>query len=111
MNTTDTPTIHALNASPMLIADAVKNNPVAITVADEPIFYCINKALFQDFLAWKNNSTPLETNVVPHKKSIRDFAGILKNKTNVHLTIDEMNNAIAEAGKNSGLQGLERIDE
>lgn len=107
----NTPTIQALNASPMLIADAVKNNPVAITVADEPIFYCINKALFQDFLAWKNSHNPQSDNVESHKKSIRDFAGILKHKTNVHLTIDEMNSAIAEAGKNAGLQGLERIDE
>lgn len=105
------PTIHALNASPMMIAEAVKTTPVAITVADEPIFYCINETLFQDFLAWKNRHNPQFDNVESHKKSIHDFAGILKNKTNIHLTIDEMNRAIAEAGKNAGLQGLERVDE
>ncbi len=39
---------------------------------------------------------------------IEDVFGILAGKTNVRLTIDEMNEAIAEAGAEAGTAGLER---
>jgi bifunctional DNA-binding transcriptional regulator/antitoxin component of YhaV-PrlF toxin-antitoxin module len=39
---------------------------------------------------------------------IEDVFGILAGKTNVRLTIDEMNEAIAEAGAEAGMAGLER---
>jgi bifunctional DNA-binding transcriptional regulator/antitoxin component of YhaV-PrlF toxin-antitoxin module len=43
------------------------------------------------------------------KGSIRDVAGFLNGKTNgVRLTIEEINEAIAEAGAEAGLAGLKR---
>jgi bifunctional DNA-binding transcriptional regulator/antitoxin component of YhaV-PrlF toxin-antitoxin module len=39
---------------------------------------------------------------------IEDVFGLLAGKTNVKLTIDEMNEAIAEAGTEAGMAGLER---
>lgn len=42
-------------------------------------------------------------------RSISDLAGCLKGKTNgVRLTIDEINEAIAEAGAEAGMAGLKR---
>jgi bifunctional DNA-binding transcriptional regulator/antitoxin component of YhaV-PrlF toxin-antitoxin module len=38
---------------------------------------------------------------------IRDFFGCLKGKTKVKLTIEEINEAIAEAGAKAGMAGLE----
>jgi bifunctional DNA-binding transcriptional regulator/antitoxin component of YhaV-PrlF toxin-antitoxin module len=43
------------------------------------------------------------------KGSIRELAGILKGKTNgIRLTIEEINEAIAEAGTEAGMAGLRR---
>lgn len=42
------------------------------------------------------------------KGSWDDFFGCLKGKTNVRLTIEEINDAIAEAGAKAGVAGLER---
>ena len=41
------------------------------------------------------------------KGDIRDFFGCLKGKTKVKLTIEEINEAIAEAGAKAGMAGLE----
>jgi bifunctional DNA-binding transcriptional regulator/antitoxin component of YhaV-PrlF toxin-antitoxin module len=40
--------------------------------------------------------------------SIQDFFGCLAGKSNVKLTIEEINEAIAEAGAEAGMAGLER---
>ncbi len=46
---------------------------------------------------------------VRKKGSISDLAGCLKGKTNgVRLTIEEINEAIAEAGAEAGMAGLKR---
>lgn len=46
---------------------------------------------------------------VRKKRSISELAGCLKGKTNgVRLTIEEINDAIAEAGAEAGMAGLER---
>lgn len=42
------------------------------------------------------------------KGSIRDFFGCLAGKTDVKLTIEEMNEAIGEAAAEEGMRGLER---
>lgn len=42
------------------------------------------------------------------KGSISDFAGCLKGKTNVRLTIEEINEAIADAAAEAGMAGLKR---
>jgi len=42
------------------------------------------------------------------KGKIQDFFGCLAGKTNVKLTIEEMNEAIAEAGAAAGMAGLRR---
>ena len=42
------------------------------------------------------------------KGKIEDFFGCLAGKTNVKLTIEEMNEAIAEAGAEAGMAGLKR---
>jgi bifunctional DNA-binding transcriptional regulator/antitoxin component of YhaV-PrlF toxin-antitoxin module len=42
------------------------------------------------------------------KGSWEDFFGCLKNKSNVRLTIEEINDAIAEAGAEAGMAGLKR---
>ena len=39
---------------------------------------------------------------------IEDVFGMLVGKTNLRLTIDEINEAIAEAGAEAGMAGLER---
>lgn len=39
---------------------------------------------------------------------IEDVFGMLAGKTNLRLTIDEINEAIAEAGAEAGMAGLER---
>lgn len=39
-------------------------------------------------------------------KSFRDFAGCLGNPHDVHLSIDELNEAIANAGAAAGSEGL-----
>lgn len=40
--------------------------------------------------------------------SIQDFFGCLAGKSNVKLTIEEINEAIADAGAEAGMAGLER---
>jgi bifunctional DNA-binding transcriptional regulator/antitoxin component of YhaV-PrlF toxin-antitoxin module len=45
---------------------------------------------------------------VRKKGSISDFAGCLAGKTNVKLTIEEINEAIAEAAAEAGMAGLKR---
>ncbi len=40
------------------------------------------------------------------KKTLADFAGCLKDKTEVRLTIDELQNAIANSATNASMQGL-----
>lgn len=46
---------------------------------------------------------------VRKKGSISDLAGCLKDKTNgARLTIEEINEAIAEAGAEAGMTGLKR---
>ena len=40
--------------------------------------------------------------------SIQDFFGCLAGKSNVKLTIEEINDAIAEAGAEAGMAGLTR---
>ena len=42
------------------------------------------------------------------KGKIEDFFGCLARKTNVKLTIEEMNDAIAKAGAKAGMAGLKR---
>lgn len=42
------------------------------------------------------------------KGKIEDVFGILAGKTNVKLTIEEINEAIAEAGAEAGMAGLKR---
>jgi AbrB family looped-hinge helix DNA binding protein len=42
------------------------------------------------------------------KGSWDDFFGCLKGKTNVRLSIEEINDAIAEAGAEAGMAGLKR---
>jgi bifunctional DNA-binding transcriptional regulator/antitoxin component of YhaV-PrlF toxin-antitoxin module len=42
------------------------------------------------------------------KGSWHELAGFLDNKTNVHLTIEEINQAIAEAGAEAGMRGMGR---
>lgn len=104
----NTPVIQALNASPMLIAEAVKNNPVAVAIADKPMFYCVNEEIFHDFLAWQSNEFYQKTVENKPKKSIRNFVGILKNETDVRLTSDELNEAIEKAGAKAGMQGIKK---
>ena len=41
------------------------------------------------------------------KKSIRDFVGIAKNKTDVRLTIDQLNEAIVNSAVKASMSGLE----
>jgi bifunctional DNA-binding transcriptional regulator/antitoxin component of YhaV-PrlF toxin-antitoxin module len=41
-------------------------------------------------------------------KGIRDFAGCLAGKSDVKLTIEEINEAIAKAGAEAGMAGLKR---
>ena len=45
---------------------------------------------------------------VRKKGSINDFMGCLAGKTNVKLTIEEINEAIAEAAAEAGMAGLKR---
>jgi bifunctional DNA-binding transcriptional regulator/antitoxin component of YhaV-PrlF toxin-antitoxin module len=45
---------------------------------------------------------------VRKKGKIEDVFGILAEKTNVKLTIEEINEAIAEAGAEAGMAGLKR---
>jgi bifunctional DNA-binding transcriptional regulator/antitoxin component of YhaV-PrlF toxin-antitoxin module len=46
---------------------------------------------------------------VRKRRSISEFAGCLKGKTNgARLTIEEINEAIAEAGAEAGMSGLKR---
>jgi hypothetical protein len=46
---------------------------------------------------------------VRKRRSISEFAGCLKGKTNgARLTIEEINEAIAEAGAEAGMAGLKR---
>jgi AbrB family looped-hinge helix DNA binding protein len=45
---------------------------------------------------------------VRKKGKIEDFFGCLAGKTNVRLTIEEMNEAIGEAGAKAGMAGLRR---
>jgi len=42
------------------------------------------------------------------KGKIQDVFGILAGKTNVKLTIEQINEAIAEAGAEAGMAGLKR---
>ena len=42
------------------------------------------------------------------KGRIEDFFGCLAGKTDIKLTIDEMNEAIEQAGAEAGMAGLER---
>lgn len=48
--------------------------------------------------------------ILPRTGSIRDLIGILHDPTRPTMTIEEMNEAIAEGGAASGLQGLEPSD-
>jgi hypothetical protein len=45
---------------------------------------------------------------VRKKGEIDDFFGCLAGKTNVRLTIEEMNEAIGEAAAEAGMAGLKR---
>jgi hypothetical protein len=45
---------------------------------------------------------------VRRKGKIADVFGMLAGKTNVKLTIDEINEAIAKAGAEAGMAGLKR---
>jgi len=45
---------------------------------------------------------------VRKKGKIEDFFGCLAGKTNVRLTIEEMNEAIGEAAAEAGMAGLKR---
>jgi bifunctional DNA-binding transcriptional regulator/antitoxin component of YhaV-PrlF toxin-antitoxin module len=45
---------------------------------------------------------------VRKKGKIEDVFGMLAGKTNIKLTIDEINEAIAEAGAEAGMAGLKR---
>ncbi|OSI25449.1 AbrB/MazE/SpoVT family DNA-binding domain-containing protein [Neisseria dumasiana] len=41
-------------------------------------------------------------------KSARDFAGCMENVAGVHLSVEEINEAIADAAAESGIAGLEK---
>ncbi|KPN72653.1 AbrB/MazE/SpoVT family DNA-binding domain-containing protein [Neisseria sp. 83E34] len=41
-------------------------------------------------------------------KSVRDFAGCMKNVSGAHLTVDQINEAIAESAASEGAIGLEK---
>lgn len=44
--------------------------------------------------------------LVPRTGSVEDFIGLLHDPTRPPMTIEEMNDAIAEGGAESGLKGL-----
>ena len=50
----------------------------------------------------------VEAHVVRKKGSINDFIGCLAGKTDVKLTIEEMNEAIGKAAAEAGMAGLKR---
>ncbi len=50
----------------------------------------------------------VEAHAARKKGKIQDLFGILAGKTNVKLTIEEINEAIAEAGARAGMTGLKR---
>lgn len=84
-----------LTTNPAYIANNVQDNAIAVMAEDKPLFYCISGNEFLQFLAFKQNIMPISPK---QKKPIDAFAGMFRNKTNVRLTIDEINQAIAEAG-------------
>lgn len=45
--------------------------------------------------------------LAPKKKTFADISGIFKGKTNVSLSLDEINDAITDAWNESGKQGIE----
>ncbi len=49
-----------------------------------------------------------ELSVEKRKHTWDELVGLLDDKTNVHLTIDEINEAIAESYVAAGMQGMER---
>lgn len=79
-----TTSIHELTNNPAHIINHLQYDAVAIMENDKAM--------------QKSTSTP--------KKSVKAFVGILKDKTNVRLTIDELNTAIAKSGAKTGRQGL-----
>lgn len=95
--------IKELTTNPNFVINNLQHEPVMIIADDKPAFYCVNASEFLQFLAFKQNTMPLSEK---QKKSIDAFAGMFKDKTNVQLTIDEINQAISEAGANAGISGL-----
>lgn len=100
MNTLTT-SIQEFTNNPMNIIHNLKYHSVEITQNNKTLFYCVSEKEFLEFLNFKQ-----KTNTTKPKKSIREFGGILKNKTNIKLSIDELNDAIQIAGADFGMQGL-----
>ncbi len=91
-----------LSKNPLALLKNLQDDPVAVISDDNRVFYCVNEQDFLEFLAFKSQ-TP---KTISPKKSILEFAGVLKTKTDVRLSLDELNDAIANAGA-SGKQGLD----
>lgn len=96
-----TTSIQELTNNPMNVVHNLQYHSVGITQNNETLFYCVNEKEFLEFLNFKQKE-----NIAKPKKSIREFAGVFKNKTNVKLSIDELNEAIKMAGANAGMQGI-----
>lgn len=96
-----TTSIQELTNNPMNVVHNLQYHSVGITQNDETLFYCVNEKDFLEFLNFKQ-----QENTPKPKKSIREFGGIFKDKTNVKLSIDEINEAIKIAGANAGMQGM-----
>lgn len=96
-----TTSIQELTNNPMNVVHNLQYHSVGITQNDKTLFYCVNEKEFLEFLNFKQKE-----NVAKPKKSIREFGGIFKDKTNVKLSIDEINEAIKIAGANAGMQGM-----
>ncbi|OOR92359.1 hypothetical protein B0181_01890 [Moraxella caviae] len=108
LSITNPTAIQALNASPMMIAEAVKKSPVLITNDSKSLFYCVDQAVFADFLAWQKERDLAQNKPdgAKKKKRIGDFAGALRTKTDVRLTIQELNLAITQSAEQGSKQGL-----
>lgn len=96
-----TTSIQELTNNPLNVVHNLQHYSVDITQNDKTLFYCVNEKDFLEFLSFKEQAP-----IKKPKKSIREFGGILKNETNVKLSIDELNNAIQMAGAYSAMQGI-----
>lgn len=96
-----TTSIQELTNNPLNVIHNLQYHSVGITQNNKTLFYCVNEKEFLEFLSFKQQET-----IKKPKKSIREFGGVLKNETDVKLSIDELNNAIQMTGAYLGIQGI-----